>query len=314
MNKLAFVFPGQGAQTVGMGKDFYDNYPLAKELFQTADDALGYSISKMCFDGPADDLMLTANTQPAILTVSVIAAKILVAEGVKPDIAGGHSLGEYAALVMAGVLDFADAVRLVHKRGMFMQEAVPVGEGGMAAILGLTDDVILDCCARATQEVGTVQAVNFNCPGQTVIAGSIGGVKKAVELLTAAGAKKAVMLPVSAPFHSTLMQPAAEKLAAELNQVTLNDAAFPVVANVNGLAETDATTIKQNLIAQAASPVKWIDCVHSMSAFGADVFVEAGPGKTLTNFARRIDKKLTGLNVENLQSLQKALDYLREVG
>ena len=314
MNKLAFVFPGQGAQTVGMGKDFYDNYSLAKELFQTADDALGYSISKMCFEGPADDLMLTANTQPAILTVSVIAAKILVAEGVKPDIAGGHSLGEYAALVMAGVLDFADAVRLVHKRGMFMQEAVPVGKGGMAAILGLTDDVIIDCCATASQEVGAVQAVNFNCPGQTVIAGSIDGVKKAVELLTAAGAKKAVMLPVSAPFHSTLMQPAAEKLAVELNQVTLNDAAFPVVANVNGRTETDAATIKQNLIAQAASPVKWIDCVQSMSAFGADVFVEAGPGKTLTNFAKRIDKKLTGLNVDNVQSLQKALDYWREVG
>ena len=314
MNKLAFVFPGQGAQTVGMGKEFYDNYPLAKELFDEADEALGYSIKNMCFEGPAEDLMLTANTQPAILTVSVIAAKVLVAEGITPAIAGGHSLGEYSALVMAGVLDFADAVRLVHKRGRFMQEAVPVGEGAMAAILGLEENVIADCCAKAAQECGTVQAVNFNCPGQTVIAGKTDGVKKAVELLTAAGAKKAVMLPVSAPFHSTLMQPAAEKLAEELEKVTLKDATFPVVANVNGLAETDAARIKLNLIKQAASPVKWIDCVNTMSEFGADVFVEAGPGKTLTNFAKRINKKLVSLNVENMQTLRKTLDYLREVG
>lgn len=314
MNKLAFVFPGQGAQAVGMGKEFYDKYDVAKKLFDEADEALGFSIKKMCFDGPAEDLKLTANTQPAILTVSVIAAEILKEHGVTPDIAGGHSLGEYSALVSAGVLDFKDAVLLVHKRGAFMQEAVPVGEGAMAAIIGLDDAVIIDACEKATKESGEVQAVNFNCPGQTVIAGKTKGVEKAVELLSAAGAKKAVMLPVSAPFHSTLMQPAAEKLAAELDKVAIKDAAFPIAANVNGKLETQADEIKKNLVAQAASPVKWIECVNAMSGFGADTFVEAGPGKTLCGFNKRIDRKLTSMNVENLETLQKSLDYFKEVG
>ena len=212
MSKLAFVFPGQGAQFVGMGKDFYDKFDVAKKLFDEADDALGYSIKKMCFEGSEDDLKLTANTQPAILIVSVIASELLKAEGITPEIAGGHSLGEYSALVAAGTLKFSDAVKLVHKRGQFMQEAVPVGEGSMAAIIGLDDAVIVENCKQAS-EVGAVQAVNFNCPGQTVIAGTTAGVEKAVELLKSAGAKKAVILPVSAPFHSTLMKPAAEKLS-----------------------------------------------------------------------------------------------------
>ena len=205
MSKLAFVFPGQGAQFVGMGKDFYDNFDVAKKLFDEADDALGYSIKKMCFEGSEEDLKLTANTQPAILIVSVIAAELLKAEGITPDIGGGHSLGEYSALVSAGTLKFSDAVKLVHKRGQFMQEAVPVGEGSMAAIIGLDDEIIVENCKKAS-EVGEVQAVNFNCPGQTVIAGTVAGVDKAVELLKEVGAKKAVVLPVSAPFHSTLMK------------------------------------------------------------------------------------------------------------
>lgn len=313
MNKLAFVFPGQGAQTVGMGKDLFDQYDVAKRLFAEADEALGYSIKDMCFEGPADDLKLTANTQPAILTVSVIVNEILKEHGVQPDVAGGHSLGEYSALVAAGVLSFKDAVALVHKRGQYMQEAVPVGEGGMAAIIGLDDEAIAAACEKATKEAGEVQPVNFNCPGQTVIAGTTHGVEKAVEELKAAGAKKAVVLPVSAPFHSTLMKPAAEKLAAELDKVAIHDAAFPIVSNFTGELETKAEEIKANLVAQADHPVRWIACVKTMQAFGADTFVEAGPGKTLCGFNRRIDRSLKSLNVENLESLQKTLDYLKEV-
>ena len=313
MNKLAFVFPGQGAQAVGMGKDLFDQYDVAKRLFAEADEALGYSIKDMCFEGPADDLKLTANTQPAILTVSVIVNEILKEHGVQPDVAGGHSLGEYSALVAAGVLSFKDAVALVHKRGQYMQEAVPVGEGGMAAIIGLDDETIAAACEKATKEAGEVQPVNFNCPGQTVIAGTTKGVEKAVEELKAAGAKKAVILPVSAPFHSTLMKPAAENLADELAKVAIHDAAFPVVSNYTGELETKAEEIKANLVAQADHPVRWITCVKTMQAFGADTFVEAGPGKTLCGFNRRIDRSIKSLNVENLESLQKTLDYLKEV-
>ena len=296
-----------------MGKDLFDQYDVAKRLFAEADEALGYSIKDMCFEGPADDLKLTANTQPAILTVSVIVNEILKEHGVQPDVAGGHSLGEYSALVAAGVLSFQDAIALVHKRGQYMQEAVPVGEGGMAAIIGLDDEVIAAACEKATKEAGEVQPVNFNCPGQTVIAGTTHGVEKAVEELKAAGAKKAVVLPVSAPFHSTLMKPAAEKLAAELDKVAIHDAAFPVVSNFTGELETKAEEIKANLVAQADHPVRWIACVKTMQAFGADTFVEAGPGKTLCGFNRRIDRSIKSLNVENLESLQKTLDYLKEV-
>ncbi|MDY4697953.1 ACP S-malonyltransferase [Selenomonas montiformis] len=313
MNKLAFVFPGQGAQTVGMGKDFCAQYEVAEKLFAQADEALGYSIRQMCFEGPEEDLKLTANTQPAILTMSVIANEILKEHGLQPDVTGGHSLGEYSALVAADVLDFQDAVALVHKRGQFMQEAVPVGQGGMAAIIGLADEVIVDACEKATKTAGEVQAVNFNCPGQTVIAGTTKGVEAAVETLKAAGAKKAVILPVSAPFHSTLMKPAAEKLAAELDKVQIRDAKIPVVSNFTGELETKADEIKANLVAQADHPVKWIACVNTMSAFGADTFVEAGPGKTLCGFNRRIDKSLKSMNVENLETLQKTLDYFKEV-
>lgn len=312
MSKLAFVFPGQGAQKVGMGKDFYDHYDVAKQLFKEADEALGYSIMNMCFEGPEDDLKLTANTQPAILTISCIANAILKEHGIQPEITGGHSLGEYSALVAAGVLKFQDAVALVHKRGAYMQEAVPVGEGGMAAIIGVDRDKIVEICQSVSAE-SPVQAVNFNCPGQIVIAGATQGVEKAVEELKAAGAKKTVILPVSAPFHSTLMKPAAEKLAVELDKVTLSDAQIPVVANVNAEVLTKAEDIKASLVAQAASPVLWEDCVAKMQEFGASTLLEAGPGKTLCGFNRRIDKTITSLNVEDVASLEKSLDYFKEV-
>ncbi|MBQ2011032.1 MAG: ACP S-malonyltransferase [Selenomonadaceae bacterium] len=312
MSKLAFVFPGQGAQKVGMGKDFFDNYDVAKKMFKEADEALGYSIMKMCFEGPEEDLKLTANTQPAILTISCIANEILKENGVQPEITGGHSLGEYSALVAAGVLKFQDAVALVHKRGAYMQEAVPVGEGGMAAIIGIDREKIVEICQSVSAE-SPVQAVNFNCPGQIVIAGATRGVELAVEELKAAGAKKAVILPVSAPFHSTLMKPAAEKLAVELDKVTLSDARIPVVANVNAQVLTKAEDIKASLVAQAASPVLWEDCVAKMKEFGADVLLEAGPGKTLCGFNRRIDKSIKSLNVEDVESLEKSLDYFKEV-
>lgn len=307
MSKLAFVFPGQGAQSVGMGKDFYDNFDLAKNYFDEADDALGYSIKKMCFEGSEDDLKLTANTQPAILIVSVIAAELLKSEGIRADIAGGHSLGEYSALVAAGSIKFSDAVKIVHKRGEFMQEAVPVGKGSMAAIIGVTDEIIIDACNQS----GDVQAVNFNCPGQTVIAGTVDGVNKAVEILKNSGAKRAVVLPVSAPFHSKLMKPAAEKLSIELDKIEIKNSEIPVAANFTGKLENDSAEIKNNLVSQADNPVHWIDCVKSMQDFGADIFVECGPGKTLCGFNRKIDKQIKNFNVENLESLQKTLESLK---
>lgn len=311
--KKAFVFPGQGAQKVGMVKDLYDAYPVVRELFEEADDSLGFSLTKLIFEGPDEELMKTANTQPAILTASTACCRVLAQEGLTPDIAAGHSLGEYSALVAAGALTFADAVRTVRLRGQFMQEAVPLGEGAMAAILGLAEDKIKAICADVSAQGGVVQAVNFNCPGQIVIAGKAKAVETAAAAMKEAGAKRAVMLHVSAPFHSTLMKPAAERLADVLDSITISDAKIPVVANVNGETETDAAAIKASLVKQAASPVLWTNCVATMQQFGAEAFVEVGPGKTLCGFNRKIDRKIHSENVEDIPSLQKTLEFFQGV-
>lgn len=309
--KKAFVFPGQGAQRVGMIKDLYDGYASVRRLFEEADDALGFSLTRLCFEGPDEELMMTYNTQPAILTASTACSLVLQEEGLRPDIVAGHSLGEYSALVAAESVSFADAVRTVRQRGRFMQEAVPLGEGAMAAILGLDEDRIKAVCAEVGSRDGTVEAVNFNCPGQTVIAGAAKAVEAAVDALKAAGAKRAVMLNVSAPFHSTLMKPAAERLAEVLGTIVIKDAKIPVAANVDGQLETAAAVIKASLVRQAASPVLWIACVRQIQAFGAENIVEVGPGKTLTGFNRKIDKAIHCENVEDIPSLKKTLEFFQ---
>ena len=313
MSKVAFVFPGQGSQTVGMCKAFYDEYAVAKRVFEEADEALGFSITKMCFEGPESDLRLTYNTQPAILTASTACAAVLKEKGISCDVAAGHSLGEYSALVNTGALAFADAVRIVRKRGQFMQEAVPVGEGSMAAVLGLESDKIVEICQAVEAEAGeAVQAVNFNCPGQVVIAGAVNAVNKAVEALKAAGAKRAVLLPVSAPFHSTLMKPASERLAEVLVPIEIKDITIPVVANVTAKEVTSGAEIKELLVKQAAMPVLWETSVRNMVADGVDTFVEVGPGKVLTGFTKKIAKGLPALNIEDPASLEKVLAHFEK--
>ena len=309
--KTAFVFPGQGSQKVGMLKDLYEAYPIVRERFAQTDEALGYSISQLCFEGPDTELVKTANTQPAILTASVACYEVLKEKGFTPDIVGGHSLGEYSALVAAGVLDFKDAVYVVHKRGEYMQEAVPLGEGAMAAILALPREEVVRICAEVNDTVGSVQAVNFNCPGQIVIAGATKAVEVAAEKMKEAGAKRAVMLPVSAPFHSRLMEPAAKRLQEELDKIEVKDAQIPVVANITGEILTDGATIKAALVKQAAAPVLWEDCVATMINFGVTRFVEVGPGKVLTGFTKKINKAMKLANVEDESSLAAAISFLQ---
>jgi [acyl-carrier-protein] S-malonyltransferase len=307
---LVFQFPGQGSQTVGMGRAFYDTSPAAKAVFVEANDALGFDLARLIFDGPESELALTANTQPAVLTASVAAAAACAERGLRPVLAAGHSLGEYAALVVAGALDFADAVRIVRRRGEFMQEAVPVGTGAMAAILGLDLEAVETICAEAApgpSRPEVVDVANINARGQIVVAGHRAAVERAVAIAAGRGGRKSVMLPVSAPFHCALMRPAAERLAVELDGVAVNDPAIPVVRNVDGGMTRRSAEVKPALLGQVASPVRWTACVERLAAEGGDVFVEVGPGRVLTGLLRRIIEGAHGLSVEDPAGLEKVL-------
>jgi [acyl-carrier-protein] S-malonyltransferase len=306
---LAFLFPGQGSQEVGMGRALAESSPAAKAVWAEADAALGFSLSTLCFEGPAADLALTANTQPAVLTTSGAAAAALAERGVTPGLTAGHSLGEYSALVAAGALRFADAVRLVRRRGEFMQEAVPVGTGAMAALLGVELATAEQVCAEAAQ--GEVVGVaNINSPGQIVIAGHRTAVERAVAAAAARGGKKSVLLPVSAPFHCALMKPAADRLASELERLTVNAPRIPVVRNVDGGVTRTADEVKPFLVQQVASPVRWTDCVERLAREGATGFLEVGPGRVLTGLLKRTLDGARGHAVEDPASLEKAIAAL----
>jgi len=309
--KIAFLFPGQGSQTVGMGRELAERFPIAAETFAEADEACGFSLSKLCFEGPEEDLKLTENTQPAILTVSVAACRVLESHGMQATMAAGHSLGEWSAHVAAGTLQFADAVRAVKARGRAMQEAVPAGQGAMAAVLSTDANAVMEACAEAARETGlVVAAANLNSPGQTVISGALAAVERASAIAKARGARRVVMLPVSAPFHCALMEPAQETVARVLESFDLAEPRFPVAANVTGQLVTLAETAREALVRQVTGTVRWVDCIHALIKNGASAFVEVGPGKVLSGLLRQIDPAQKALNVEDAASLEKTLAEL----
>ncbi len=304
MSKRAFIFPGQGSQYAGMGKDLSDNFKIARDTFEEVDDALGLKLSSLCFNGPEEDLKLTMNTQPAILSTSIAALRVLQSEtGIKPDFLAGHSLGEYSALVASGALSLQDAVQTVRLRGKFMQEAVPVGLGAMAAILSVEADVLADICREAEQgEV--VSPANFNSPGQIVIAGHATAVNRAIEIAKSRGFRKAMLLPVSAPFHSALMIPAGERLRDVLDKIQLSGLAAPVITNVEAVQNSDPDRVRELLVAQVSAPVKWDSSVKEMVNLGVSSFIEIGPGKVLSGLVKRIDKEVVTLNIEDSAGLK----------
>jgi [acyl-carrier-protein] S-malonyltransferase len=307
MGKTAFIFPGQGAQYIGMGKQIAEEYKSARIIFEQASEALGFDMEKLVFEGEEETLKITENTQPAIVTASVACLQPLLERGIRPDYTAGLSLGEYSAHVASGTMNFKTAVSLVRKRGKYMQEAVPLGLGTMAAILGLSAEDVVECCKEASA-VGIVEPANFNCPGQISIAGEIKAVEKAMELCTAKGAKRAILLAVSAPFHCSMLKPAGEKLAAELQNVQLGKIQIPLVANTTAGIVKSAEEAKELLIRQVSSPVLWEDSVKRMLEDGVDTFVEIGPGKVLSGFVKKISKEARTFNIEDLDSLGKTLE------
>jgi [acyl-carrier-protein] S-malonyltransferase len=310
---IAFVFPGQGAQKVGMGESLANAFPTCRDVFAEADAALGQRLSTMCFQGPAEALQMTENTQPAILAMSVAVLRLVESRGIKASFAAGHSLGEYAAHVAAGTFSFPDALRIVQRRGRYMQEAVPVGEGAMAAILGLDGDTVARACAETMSAMGgrVVSPANLNAPGQVVIAGHGDAVAQASERAKALGAKRAIPLAVSAPFHCALMKPAEERLAPELRQLSTSTPTFPVIANVDAEPKRDAEAAVEALIRQVSAPVRWEDVVRRLVAEGATTFVELGPGSVLAGLIRKVDRSVQVMSIEDEQGLEGALTQLK---
>jgi len=306
---VAFLFPGQGSQVLGMGKDLAEKYPIARQTFEEADEALGFKLSQVCFEGPEEQLRLTEVTQPAILTTSVAAWRVLDQKGIKPSFVAGHSLGEYSAHVAAGTLSFTDAVQTVRKRGRYMQEAVPVGVGAMSAILGMDlEGVIAVCRDAADGEV--CEPANINSAEQIVISGHTGAVERATRLADERGAKRAKILPVSAPFHSSLMKPAQDRLAGDLDQLTFHTPRFPVACNVDAALVENAGSSRDALIRQVTGSVKWEQSMRLLLAHGVQTFIELGPGKVLCGLLRQIDRSKTALNLENDTSLRKTLEEM----
>jgi len=314
VDRLAFLFPGQGSQQPGMGRDLAENFPIARETLAEADDALGFSLSRLCFEGPAEELQLTANTQPAVLACSVAAFRVLEQalekEGLSPSFVAGHSLGEHSALVAAGAVRFADALRIVRHRGQYMQEAVPLGTGAMAALLGISLEKVEALCREAA-EGEVVSAANINTPVQIVVAGHGGAVRRVIDRAAAAGAKRAISLPVSAPFHCSLMRPAQERLLPELEALPMSDLRFPLVNNAHARLIRTASEARLGLIEQICAPVLWEQSIRTLRAQGAQIFVEVGPGRVLTGMMKQIDADAVAVSVEDRKSLEKALAVLR---
>ncbi len=307
--KTAFLFSGQGAQAIGMGKELCENFSVADNAFNEASEALGFDIKEMIWNGDSETLMITENTQPAILTMSVAALRVAEELGLKADVLAGLSLGEYTAHVASGSMEFSDAVRLVKKRGKYMQEEVPVGVGAMAAIIALTPDDVRAVCAEASVK-GICEPANFNCPGQITVAGEKAAVEYACELAKEKGAKRAMLMPVSAPFHCSMLKGAGEKLAAELENVTVSDMKIPIITNVTADYIADKDDIKDILVRQVSSSVLFEESLKRMIADGVDTFIEIGPGKALSGFVKRIDKTKTILNIEDMSSLEKTKSVL----
>jgi [acyl-carrier-protein] S-malonyltransferase len=309
--KIAFIFPGQGSQYPGMGRDLGENFASARAVLDEADRAIGFSLSRLCFEGPAEELQLTANTQPAVLAVSVCAAEVLKEKGIRPDYVAGHSLGEYSALVNAGAIRLHDAVRLVRKRGQYMQQAVPEGEGAMAALIGVGPAVVEDICRQAGQGQ-IVSPANWNSPEQVVIAGRAAAVERAVELAKTRGAKRTLLLNVSAPFHCALMRPAEERLAADLDALNFSDLSVPLMNNVDARLVSSSAEARDGLKRQVTSPVRWEQSMRALRIQGVDRFIEVGPGKVLTGLLRQIDRNATCLRVEDVRTLGETLSRLAE--